>query len=123
MNTGNGKIYEFGPYRLNMAEKVFERRNGKTVPLTPKAFEILAVLVEKGGHVVDKDELHRRVWPDTAVNDENITVNVHRLRRELGADGSDQTYIETVPKRGYRFVAAIRVVVGDEESPSPQESS
>ena len=108
MSTGDGKIYEFGHYCLNLMEKVLER-DGVEVSLTPKAFEVLVLLVENSGHLVGKDELLARIWPDTIVEEGNLSVIICRLRKALGADDHDQSYIQTVPKRGYRFVAKIKV--------------
>ena len=107
MSTGDGKIYEFGHYCLNLKEKVLERE-GVEVSLTPKAFEALVLLVENSGHLVGKDELLARIWPDTIVEEGNLSVIICRLRKALGADDHDQSYIQTVPKRGYRFVAEIK---------------
>ncbi|MGA2269667.1 MAG: winged helix-turn-helix domain-containing protein [Bryobacteraceae bacterium] len=84
-------------------------REGQYVPLTPKALETLVVLVEHVGRIVEKEELHRQVWPDTAVEDASLAKNVSTLRKTLGESAS-QRYIETVPKRGYRFVAEVRVL-------------
>src|SRR6185436_4702372 len=94
-------LYEFGPYRLDTAEQLL-LRNGQPVPLTPKAFETLVALVERSGHLVEKDELMKAVWSDTFVEESNLTNNVYELRRILGHDENGRGYIETVPKRGYR---------------------
>ena len=112
MNQPAQHCYEFGPFRLDPAERVV-RREGEVVALTPKVFETLLVLVESSGHVVSKDELMGRVWPDTFVDEGTLTRNVSRLRSVLGENGGAPQYIETVPKRGYRFVAEVREV-GDE---------
>ena len=99
------QLYEFGEYRLEPAEKLL-RRNGNPVPLTPKAFEMLLVLVQRSGCLVDKDELIKAVWADTFVEEANLARNIWALRKALGDDDSHgHRYIETVPKRGYRFVA------------------
>jgi DNA-binding winged helix-turn-helix (wHTH) protein len=98
--------YEFGPYRLDASEKVlFEE--GRPVALTPKAVETLLILVSRHGHVVGKDELMRAVWPDTCVEENNLTQNISALRRVLGKGGDGRHFIETVPRRGYRFVAEL----------------
>ena len=96
--------YEFGPYRLDTAERQLYRE-GQPLQLTPKAFETLVVLVERQGRLVEKDELMKAVWPDSFVEEANLTNNIYVLRQTL-ADG--QSYIETVPKRGYRFTAGVR---------------
>ena len=90
MSDRDGKIYEFGHYRLNLMEKVLER-DGVEVSLTPKAFEVLVSLVENSGHLVGKDELLARIWPDTIVEEGNLSVIICRLRKALGADDQDVT--------------------------------
>jgi Tol biopolymer transport system component/DNA-binding winged helix-turn-helix (wHTH) protein len=98
--------YEFGPYRLETNERIL-LREGQLVPLTPKAFETLLALVESGGHILDKEELLKKVWPDTFVEEVSLAKKVSILRKVLGEDG-DHHYIETIPRRGYRFVADVR---------------
>jgi TolB-like protein/DNA-binding winged helix-turn-helix (wHTH) protein/Flp pilus assembly protein TadD len=84
------------------------------VPLTPKVFDLLEVLVRHSGHLVEKDELLREVWPDSFVEEGNLNRNVSILRKVLGEDVSGQPYIETVPKRGYRFVAKVKILTGED---------
>src|SRR2546421_8693632 len=108
-------LYEFGPFRLDATERLL-LRDETHVPLTPKAFETLLVLVEHGGHVIDKDELMKKVWPDTFVEEVNLAKNVSRLRKILDAEQSEH-YIETIPKRGYRFVAGIREIWAEDPGP------
>ena len=103
------RSYVFGPFRLDTSEKML-LREGRPVPLTPKAFEILAALVRRGGHLVDKDELLKAVWPDSFVEDSSLTQNIYVLRKALGDDAEEHRYIETVPRRGYRFVADVEEV-------------
>jgi Tol biopolymer transport system component/DNA-binding winged helix-turn-helix (wHTH) protein len=100
-------LYEFGPFRLDTGEQLL-LRDGKPVPLTPKAFEMLVALVERSGHLVEKEELMKVVWADAFVEEANLTNNVSALRKLLGQGKGGQNYIETVPKRGYRFTAAVR---------------
>src|SRR6266496_3416009 len=114
-------LYEFGPFRLDATERLL-LRDEQHVPLTPKAFETLLVLVEHGGHVIDKDELMRKVWPDTFVEEVNLAKNVSSLRKILGAEQSDY-YIETIPKRGYRFVAGVREVWASEPPSASREGN
>jgi len=102
-------FYEFGPFGLDTRERVL-LRNGQPVPLTPKAFDCLLVLVENSGHIVEKDELMNRVWPDSFVEEMNLARHVSTLRKVLGDSSDDHLYIETVAKRGYRFVASVREV-------------
>jgi Tol biopolymer transport system component/DNA-binding winged helix-turn-helix (wHTH) protein len=108
-------LYEFGPFRLDATERLL-LRDEQHIPLTPKAFETLLVLVEHGGHVIDKDELMKKVWPDTFVEEVNLAKNVSCLRKILGATQLEN-YIETIPKRGYRFVAGVREVWAEEPAP------
>src|SRR5262252_8280696 len=106
MSEEKGNCYDFGRYRLKTAERVL-LREGELVPLTPKVFEILTVLVEQGGQLVEKDDLMKRVWPDTFVEEGNLTQNISLLRKALGENQSGPQFIETVPRRGYRFVAQL----------------
>ena len=101
-------LYEFGPFRIDVAERLLSRE-GQNVPLTPKAFDTLLVLVENRGHLLEKDELMQKLWPDTFVEEANLTNNISQLRKALGDDSSGHRYIETVPKRGYRFGASVRM--------------
>jgi len=78
-------LYEFGPFCLDATERLLLREKHH-IPLTPKAFETLLVLVEHGGHVIDKDQLMKKVWPDTYVEEVNLAKNVSNLRKILGAD-------------------------------------
>jgi DNA-binding winged helix-turn-helix (wHTH) protein len=100
-------VYEFGPFRLDPEERMLMGK-GQAVPLTPKGFDLLLALVRNAGHVVGKEELMREIWPDTVVEENNLTVNISALRKVLGEGASDQRYIQTVPRRGYRFAANVR---------------
>ena len=113
MTEGNHTIYEFGPFRLD-ARKRLLWRNGDIVALKPKAFDTLLALVERGGHVVEKDELMKRVWPDTVVEEGNLTFNISSLRKALGDDPRLHQYIVTIPGEGYQFVAGVRTAGFDE---------
>jgi DNA-binding winged helix-turn-helix (wHTH) protein/TolB-like protein/Flp pilus assembly protein TadD len=99
-------IYQFGPFHLDTAEQTLSREE-KPVALTGKAFQTLLVLVENSGHTVTKDDLLTRVWPDTFVEELTLAQNISTLRKALGDDKSDSKYIQTVPRRGYRFVAPV----------------
>jgi DNA-binding winged helix-turn-helix (wHTH) protein/tetratricopeptide (TPR) repeat protein len=107
--SNNNLCYEFGPYQLDPSKRTLTRE-GEGLPLTPKATEILIVLVKHAGQLVEKDELLKEVWPDTFVEEANLSQNVFTLRRTLGDDRAEPRYIETVAKRGYRFLAAVRTV-------------
>jgi DNA-binding winged helix-turn-helix (wHTH) protein/tetratricopeptide (TPR) repeat protein len=112
MSSPGNDFYEFGPFRLDLAERVLFR-DGRPLTLTPKAFDLLLALVERGGHVTGKEELMSAVWPDTAVEESNLTHHISVLRKMLG----ERAYIETVPRRGYRFLAEVRAGNGaDAES-------
>jgi TolB-like protein/DNA-binding winged helix-turn-helix (wHTH) protein/Flp pilus assembly protein TadD len=100
-------IYEFGPFRLIPEERQLLRDN-QPVPLADKPFELLVVLVENSGHLIKKGELMERIWPDTSVEEANLSVNMSALRRALGEGPNEHQYVETVPRRGYRFVAGVK---------------
>jgi DNA-binding winged helix-turn-helix (wHTH) protein/TolB-like protein/Flp pilus assembly protein TadD len=112
MGQQESHSYEFGRFRLKTAERVL-LRGGELVPLTPKVFDILITLVEKRGQVVEKDDLMKRVWPTTFVEEGNLTQNISLLRKALGESSTGVQFIETVPRRGYRFVAEIIESWGD----------
>jgi serine/threonine-protein kinase len=109
MADGPPRLYDFGDFRLDQGRRTLLGRDGATVPLAAKAFETLSYLVEHAGSVVDKDELMRAVWPDTAVEENNLTQNISQLRRLFGEGRGEHRYIATVPGRGYQFVAKVRV--------------
>ncbi len=111
MEENTKRLFEFGPFRLDEEERQL-RREGKIVPLTPKAFDLLVALLERPGHLLGKDELIKVVWPDSFVEENNLTDNISRLRKALGDGGEVQKFIETIPKRGYRFVADVKRLSG-----------
>ncbi|HEY0377383.1 MAG TPA: alpha/beta fold hydrolase [Pyrinomonadaceae bacterium] len=106
------RAYSFGNLTLDLREGQLFQRTGEPVPLTPKAFETLVALVENNGHVLSKDELMKKVWPDSFVEENNLSQNISQLRRALQAAGGDDAaiFIETVPRRGYRFRAQVTVL-------------
>jgi predicted ATPase/DNA-binding winged helix-turn-helix (wHTH) protein len=112
-------IYTFGRFQLDTAERRLTRA-GQPVPLTPKAFDTLLVLVLNNGRVMTKDEIMRAVWPDGFVEESNLAFNISTLRKALGEGQNGERYIETVPKLGYRFVMAVQAV---EESSSHTNAS
>jgi DNA-binding winged helix-turn-helix (wHTH) protein/TolB-like protein/Tfp pilus assembly protein PilF len=107
MGEGSNHFYEFGRFRLNSRDRAL-LRDQEVVPLTPKVFDMLLTLVESSGQVVSKDSLMKRVWPDTFVEEGNLTQNISLLRKALGEGQNGHQYIETVSRRGYRFVAPVR---------------
>ena len=116
MGQQDSHSYDFGRFRLKVAERVL-LREGELVPLTPKVFDILVTLVENGGQVVAKDDLMKRVWPNTFVEEGNLTQNISLLRKALGETPGGVQFIETVPRRGYRFVAETSQTWADEVRP------
>lgn len=100
-------VFAFGPFLLDRDRRLLAR-DGAAVAITPKAFDLLVVLVERGGAAVSKDELMSRLWPDTAVEESNLTFQISTLRKALGADGG--RFIATLPGRGYQFVAPLQRV-------------
>jgi Tol biopolymer transport system component/DNA-binding winged helix-turn-helix (wHTH) protein len=112
MSQQTNGIYEFGSFRLDAQERLLQC-DGATISLTPKAFDLLLALVERHGRLVDKEELFQTVWPDTIVEESNLSSNIALIRKALGDGENGQKFIETVPKRGYRFVAEVR------EAPPP----
>jgi DNA-binding winged helix-turn-helix (wHTH) protein/TolB-like protein/Flp pilus assembly protein TadD len=105
-------FYEFGPFRLDLAERIL-LRDGEHIPLTPKAYETLVALVENSGRILDKEELLNRVWPDTFIEEATLAKNISTLRKVLSNGDGAREYIETIPKRGYRFVAGVRKSEGE----------
>ena len=106
------QFYEFGRFTLDVQECRL-LRDGLRVPLKPKVFETLILLVENSGHMMDKDELMKRLWPDTFVEEANLAVNISQLRKVLGEAENGEQYIETIPKRGYRFNAPVSEVMAE----------
>ena len=102
-------FYEFGSFRLDATQRLL-LRDGAVVPLTLKAFDLLITLVESDGQVLTKDELMRKVWPDSFVEEANLSHHIHKLREALGEREQGDKYIETLARRGYRFVAKVTEV-------------
>src|SRR5262245_54605310 len=109
MREPSNKIYEFGPFLLDSTERVL-LRDGQPVPLTMKAFDVLLVLVENSGHIVEKDELMNRVWAGSFVEEGNLKVTVSMVRKALEDNQEGNRYVETAPRRGYRFVAEVKEI-------------
>lgn len=125
MSLQTKPVFEFGWFRLDPAERLLLREQVQ-VRLPPKAFDALVVLVENRGHLLEKDELLRKVWPDTFVEESNLAQHISILRKAL-RDGEDGfQYIETVPRRGYRFIGEVReisgIAPGANVSPGPTPS-
>lgn len=107
------QLYEFGQFRLDPQERLL-LRDGEPVPLTPKAFDMLLALVENSGRLLEKEELMRRLWPESFVEEGSLAQNVSLLRKALG-ESDDQKFIKTVMRSGYRFIASVRLVQDDAE--------
>jgi Tol biopolymer transport system component/DNA-binding winged helix-turn-helix (wHTH) protein len=108
------QFYEFGDFRLDPTNKVL-LRGGENVSITRKMFDTLNVLVENADRLVEKDELMRKIWHDRFVDESNLTFNIKMIRKALGDDATSPTYIKTVPRRGYRFIAEVRELIEQKE--------
>lgn len=106
MGVKSGRQYEFGPFRLEPEEHLL-LREGKPATLTPKAFELLVFLVRNPGRLLTKNQIMEALWPSSFVEEANITVLISSLRKVLGESASDEPFIQTVPKKGYRFTAVV----------------
>jgi DNA-binding winged helix-turn-helix (wHTH) protein len=106
MSKQAGHFYEFDSFRLDVTDQTL-LRSGVPVPLSPKLFQTLLALVQNSGRVVEKEDLIRHVWPDTFVEENNLSQYISVLRRSLGDGRHEQRYIETVPRRGYRFAVDV----------------
>ena len=122
MSSATPRFYDFGPFRVDLREHLL-LRGGETVPLTPKAFETLVQLVRNSGRIVIKEDLLKMVWPETYVEEATLAQNVFTLRKALGSSEGEQ-YIQTIPRRGYRFVATVREVLDEPAGvqPTPAEA-
>jgi len=99
-------FYQFDRYRIDTVDRLL-LCDGEMVPLAQKTFDVLLALVERNGQIVEKDELMHKVWPDSFVEEGNLTQHIYKLRKTLGQSPSGQHYIENLPRRGYRFVARV----------------
>ena len=115
MNSDPKVVYEFGPFRVDPDKQVL-LREGQPIAVTPKAFETLLVLVRRSREVVTKEELLKAIWPDSFVEEANLTQNIFMLRKALGDTEQERRYIVTLPGRGYRFVAPVRTVTDGSEA-------
>ncbi len=118
MNAPPGHVYEFGDFHLDAAKRLLWR-DGVPVPLTPRVFETLLYMVEHHDAVLDKERIMEAVWPDSIVEENNLTQNISALRRVFGETPGSHRFIVTVPGRGYRFVANVRMRETD-EGPKPR---
>ena len=110
MSKDQKRLIVFGPFEIDREDGLLFCDGGH-VPLPPKVFQTLLVLVESRGRLMPKDELMKAIWPDTFVEEHNLTLNIHALRKVLNRGSAPERYIETVPRRGYRFIAPVQDVV------------
>src|SRR5437879_3835191 len=103
MNPSTNGSYEFGPFLIDGKERLL-LRDGQPVAIAAKAFDMLLLLVENSGHLLTKEEMMSRLWPDLFVEEANLTNNISMLRKALGETENGRPYIQTVPRVGYRFV-------------------
>src|SRR5258706_4332773 len=103
--SSENPVYEFGEFRLDVAEKQLRRASGEVLTIPPKAFELLVFLVENPRHLLEKNELMDKVWADSFVEEGNLKIQIHTLRRVLNENETE--FIETIPRRGYRFNADV----------------
>lgn len=116
MSLETKHIYEFDDFCLDLEQKVL-LREGKRLPVTPKVFHLLTVLVENHGRVVEKEKLLAEIWAGSFVEEGNLAFNVRMLRKALGDEAANPRFIETIPRRGYCFIAQIK-----EDAPKPEEN-
>ena len=105
-------FYRFGEFTIDADQRVL-LRHGKPLLLAPKVLETLLTLVQNGGRIIEKEELMKRLWPDTFVEESNLTYCIVQLRKTLGDEARHPRYIETIPKRGYRFIVDVEEVLSD----------
>lgn len=105
-SQGTGRAVRFGPFMLDLSNRLLSR-DGADIPLPPRATGVLWLLVTRAGHVVSKQELLEAVWKDTYVNDDSLAEAISLVRHTLGDDAQQPAFIQTVPRRGYRFVSPV----------------
>jgi Tol biopolymer transport system component/DNA-binding winged helix-turn-helix (wHTH) protein len=109
MSQSSSKLYEFGAFRLDAVDRVLWRGE-EMIALPPKVFDTLWMLVKEAGRVVSKSELMEAIWADAIVEESNLSQNIYTLRRTLGVDEQGRQFIETIPRRGYRFAAPVKLL-------------
>lgn len=119
MSLETKHFYDFGNFRVDPDERVL-LCNGMPLPLTPKAFHMLLILVENHGHIVEKQKLMSEIWADSFVEEGNLSVNARRLRKALDDDASQPRFIETIPRRGYRFIADVWESFDERDETAPE---
>lgn len=114
MSSPINHLYRFGEFTVDAGQRVL-LRHGKPLLLAPKVLETLLTLVQNGGRIIEKEELMKRLWPDTFVEESNLTYCIVQLRKTLGDEARHPSYIETIPKRGYRFMVDVEEVLNETE--------
>jgi serine/threonine-protein kinase len=125
VNESNTTRYVFGEFRIDLPSRRLQRRDGTLVPLTPRVFDTLLLLVERAGEVLSKDAMMAGVWPNRIVEENNLSQNISTLRRVLGANAGDHRFILTEPGQGYRFIEPVRIEAdpaGAAVAPSPSRA-
>src|SRR5438477_8846060 len=113
MSLAINHFHRFGEFTLDGDQKVL-LRNDSPLPLAPKVFDTLLILLDNRGRIVQKEELMKHLWPNSFVEESNLTFNIQQLRKALGDNAREPRFIETVARRGYRFIAEVK-----ENSPTP----
>jgi len=121
MSSLGNHLYRFGDFTIDADQRILFRAD-QVVALTPKVFETLLILVESRGRIVEREELKRRLWPDTFVDEANIAFNIQQVRKCLNDDARNPRYVGTVARRGYRFLADIEVVSTEQTESGPVEN-
>src|SRR5262245_33800879 len=121
MPKPNSHFYEFGPFRIDTLKRIL-MRDGEVVQITPKAFDILLALIERNGEALSKDDLMNAVWPDTVVEENNLTRNISSLRKALGEKPDERRYVVTISGRGYQFVAEVRKLKGEDSGAAVKQA-
>lgn len=122
MPSLNNRLYRFGEFTVDAEQRVL-LRHGKPLLLAPKVLETLLTLVQNGGRIIEKEELMKRLWPDTFVEESNLTYCIVQLRKTLGDEARHPRYIETIPKRGYRFIIDVEETQVVESQPAARPAS
>src|SRR5215510_1419223 len=120
MQTASIHIYEFGEFQLDTGKRLLRRLDGPPVSLTPRVFETLLYMVEHHEAVLDKERIMEAVWPDSIVEENNLAQAISKLRHVFGETPASESYIVTVPGRGYRFAAEVKERAADAVSTAPK---
>ena len=123
-DLSESKVYEFDKFRLDAkSHRLFRRGNGELVPLTPKAVELLLVLIENKNRILSKDELLELIWSNSIVEESNLSQTIFVLRKALGENTKEPRFILTAPNRGYQFIAAVTEINSESETEIPNSNN